>query len=162
MVECWASASFLADSTLKHGSVSQVGQLVGWSVGQLVTQLVPWLVCWSISQSVNWSASVSVGRLVVWSVGWSVGWSVCWLVGWTVGWSVSQLVSLSVSRSFSQLVSRVFGVGKSFSPLMCAFVGFVWCTIVAFMILQKLRILEKFGAGVISKNALGQSDCKIF
>ena len=154
MVECWASASFLADSTLKHGSVSQVGQLVGWSVGQSVTQLVPWLVCWSISQSVNWSASVSVGRLVVWSVGWSVGWSVCWLVGRTVGWSVSQLVSLSVSR--------VFGVGKNFSPLMCAFVGFVWCTIVAFMILQKLRILEKFGAGVISKNALGQSDCKIF
>ena len=42
---------------------------------------------------------------------------------------------------------------------MCRFFGFKSCI---FMILLKPHVLEKSGSQVKCKNALGQSDCRIF
>lgn len=47
----------------------------------------------------------------------------------------------------SKNISRIgwFGVLKMFNPLICAFFGFTWNIIIAFMILRKLYVLEKSG-----------------
>ena len=37
----------------------------------------------------------------------------------------------------------------------CAIFGFAWCTVVAFMILQKVHVLEKPFSQVINENPLG-------
>ena len=45
---------------------------------------------------------------------------------------------------------------------MCRFFGFKSCSITTFMILLKLHVQRKSGSRVKCKNALGQSDCRIF
>ena len=55
-----------------------------------------------------------------------------------------------------------FELCKIFSPLMCKFFWFKGCTILAFMILQKQDVWEKYGSQVICKKALDQPDGRIF
>ena len=51
---------------------------------------------------------------------------------------------------------------KKIVVLMCVFFEFRSCTIMTFVILLKLHVLEKSVSWVKCKNALGQSDCRIF
>ena len=55
-----------------------------------------------------------------------------------------------------------FGFCKKFSSLMCRFFGIKRCSIIVFTILRKPHVWEKSGSRVMLKNALGQSDCRIF
>ena len=54
------------------------------------------------------------------------------------------------------------GFCKKVTPLMCRFFGFKSCTIMTFMILLKLYVWKKSDSQVKCKNALCQSDCRIF
>ena len=51
---------------------------------------------------------------------------------------------------------------KKKGPLMCRFFGFKSCTIMNLIILLKRHVWEKSGSQVKCKNALGQSECRIF
>ena len=58
--------------------------------------------------------------------------------------------------------NKVLDFAKKDGLLMCVFFEFRSCTIMTFVILLKLHVLEKSVSWVKCKNALGQSDCRIF
>ena len=93
-------------------------------------------------------------------------WKVSWVALRVKNWQSWIFDKKSHGRDYAPKhpQNRVFSIlqKKKKDLLMCRILGFKSCTIMTFMILLKPHVWENFGSWVKCKNALSQSDWRIF